>query len=276
MIELPEAVVMAEQINNTLLGKKILCVIANHTPHTFAWYTGNPENYNSLLAGKIIHDAEAIGDHIEIKVEDMILHLSTPIRYHDASAKRPLKHQLLIEFDDATAVSATVQMWGNLLCFKAGETNGLDYYNHSWSQPSPLSDAFDKDYFIGLFQKADKKLSAKAFLATEQRIQGIGNGVLQDILWTACIHPKRKLNSMTDSEIDHMYNAIKFVLKQMVLKKGRDTEKDLFGRSGGYKTVLSKNTVNEPCPICGTIIKKEAYLGGSIYFCEICQPCAKP
>lgn|GEM_PF-2077218 len=30
----------------------------------------------------------------------------------------------------------------------------------------------------------------KAFLATEQRIPGLGNGVLQDILWTARIHPK--------------------------------------------------------------------------------------
>ena len=50
-----------------------------------------------------------------------------------------------------------------------------------------------------------------------------------------------------------------------------DGELDLFGHAGGYKTILCKNTVNKPCPACGTIIKKEAYIGGSIYYCEKCQ-----
>ncbi len=52
---------------------------------------------------------------------------------------------------------------------------------------------------------------------------------------------------------------------------GRDTERDLFGNLGGYKTIMSKNTVDKPCPICNTTIKKEAYLGGSIYYCTSCQ-----
>ena len=57
----------------------------------------------------------------------------------------------------------------------------------------------------------------------------------------------------------------------MAVQGGRDTEKDLFGNAGGYKTILSKNTVNEPCPKCNTEIRKEAYLGGSIYYCPCCQ-----
>jgi formamidopyrimidine-DNA glycosylase len=35
--------------------------------------------------------------------------------------------------------------------------------------------------------------------------------------------------------------------------------------------VNPKKTVNKPCPECNTLIKKENYLGGSIYFCEKCQ-----
>jgi len=57
----------------------------------------------------------------------------------------------------------------------------------------------------------------------------------------------------------------------MVSKGGRDTELDLFRTPGSYKTILCKNTVNKPCLVCGTIIKKEAYMGGSIYYCEKCQ-----
>jgi formamidopyrimidine-DNA glycosylase len=57
----------------------------------------------------------------------------------------------------------------------------------------------------------------------------------------------------------------------MKTQGGRDTENDLFDRPGEYKTKLSKNTVGQPCPICGTLIRKEAYLGGSIYYCAKCQ-----
>ncbi|MCK9356230.1 MAG: endonuclease VIII, partial [Dehalococcoidia bacterium] len=37
------------------------------------------------------------------------------------------------------------------------------------------------------------------------------------------------------------------------------------------KTILSRNTVGQPCPACGTSIQKEAYMGGSIYYCATCQ-----
>jgi formamidopyrimidine-DNA glycosylase len=58
----------------------------------------------------------------------------------------------------------------------------------------------------------------------------------------------------------------------MTEQGGRDTERDLFGQPGGYRTILSKNTVGTGCPACGTMIGKEPYLGGAIYYCEICQP----
>jgi formamidopyrimidine-DNA glycosylase len=47
--------------------------------------------------------------------------------------------------------------------------------------------------------------------------------------------------------------------------------KDLFGQYGKYQTKLSKKTLGTPCPRCKNIIQKEAYLGGSIYYCSECQ-----
>jgi len=93
----------------------------------------------------------------------------------------------------------------------------------------------------------------------------------QDILWTAKIHPKRKMSTLSEDELKEMYKSLKNVLMDMMVQGGRDTERDLFGNHGGYKTILSKKTVGKPCPICNTIIKKEAYLGGSIYYCPSCQ-----
>jgi formamidopyrimidine-DNA glycosylase len=57
----------------------------------------------------------------------------------------------------------------------------------------------------------------------------------------------------------------------MTDKGGRDMEKDLYGQPGGYVCLLSKNTLDKPCPVCGETLVRQAYLGGNIYFCPGCQ-----
>lgn len=57
----------------------------------------------------------------------------------------------------------------------------------------------------------------------------------------------------------------------MIDLSGRDTEKDFLGNKGNYITKMSKTGIKNPCEKCDGNIKKEAYLGGSIYYCENCQ-----
>lgn len=272
MLELPEAAVIAQQINDTIAGKRIMNVTAAHSPHKFAWYFGDPLNYHALLAGKTIGSAAGYGGMVEIKVEDAVVLLGdgVGVRFHSENEQRPQKHQLLIEFEDFSALSASVQMYGGLWCFKEGEFDNK-YYHIAKAKPSPLSAGFDKTYFDGLLDENSGKLSAKAFLATEQRIPGLGNGVLQDILYNAKIHPKKKINTLGEAEKENLFHCIKSTLAEMTFQGGRDTERDLFGCPGGYQTKLSKNTMEKPCSACGSMIKKEAYLGGSIYYCGGCQ-----
>jgi formamidopyrimidine-DNA glycosylase len=271
MIELPEAVVIAQQISETLNGKRVAHAVANASPHKFAWYTGDPAEYNDRLAGKTVGSAEGVAGSIEMQVGNMLLVVGAPIRYHLQREKRPKKHQLLVEFEDGTAISSSAQMWGGFFCFPVGEKGAFADYDVAKARPSPLTDAFDRAYFDTLFDDNTPKLSAKAFLATEQRIPGLGNGVLQDILWTARIHPRRKMGELSERAINDMFAAVRQVLAEMTLQGGRDTERDLFGRPGGYKTILSRNTVDTPCPACSTTIQKEPYMGGSIYYCAGCQ-----
>jgi Formamidopyrimidine-DNA glycosylase len=274
MIELPEAYVLASQIEQTLVGKTIRSAAANTHPHGFATYTGDPTSYNAMLAGKKITKAgadlgtSAIWDsNVEIICGNMLLSISTPIKYHAPGEKLPAKHQLLLEFEDGSHMSCTVQMWGSMFC--------VPYFENAERRkqgPSPLADAFDKEYFASLWDGVKPTMSAKAFLATEKRIPGLGNGVLQDILFNAGIHPKRKLQTMSIEEKDNLFHSVKFTLKEMKDCGGRDTEKDLFNHKGGYQTILSNKTLIYPCRICGNGLKREAYLGGNIYYCPVCQP----
>ena len=119
MIELPEVFVLAEQIQETLVGKRIRNVIANSQPHGFALYTEDPAAYGKLLIGKKITGAKAdlgtgqIWDcNVEISCEDMLLCISTPIKYHAPGEALPGKHQLLLEFEDHSHMNCTVQLWG--------------------------------------------------------------------------------------------------------------------------------------------------------------------
>lgn len=276
MIELPEAYVLSEQINQALVGKTVMNVTANAHPHTFAWYTGDPNTYHEKLYGKKITSSNpgtgyTCGGNVEILCDDMLMVISTPIKYHAPGGKLPAKHQLLIEFEDNSHMSCTVQMWGAMLCFTAGE-DGLPNNYVCNRCPDPLTEAFNEAYFNTLWENTKQSLTVKAFLATEQRIPGLGNGVLHDILWNANIHPKCKLQNLNNEEKEKLYHSIKSTLLAMRVQGGRDTERDLFGNKGGYKTILSANTLKYACPVCGNDIIRESYLGGNIYYCPVCQP----
>jgi formamidopyrimidine-DNA glycosylase len=273
MIELPEAFTLATQINKTIIGKKIAKVTAAHTPHKLAWYYGDPDQYSSLLVGHSIDKTEAFGALVQIDVADSAILFGDGVnlRFHEKKDSHPKKHQLLVEFEDLTAISASVQMYGGVGCFREGTLDN-PYYQVAREKPSPLTKKFSEKYFLGLISAPEvQKLSAKAFLATEQRIPGIGNGVLQDILLSARVHPKKKINTFSDKEKKYLFNSTKTVLQEMSQKGGRDTEKDLFGNPGGYETKLSKMTFGRRCQNCGSTISRENYLGGSIYFCAKCQ-----
>lgn len=106
MIELPESYVLMDQINKEIRGKKIVKAEANHSPHGFALYSGNPAEYNEKLAGKTIICADIYSGNIRIKADDMILIITTPIRYHKKNAKLPDKHQLYLE------------LWSRISCIR--------------------------------------------------------------------------------------------------------------------------------------------------------------
>ncbi|MBE0430582.1 MAG: endonuclease VIII [Dehalococcoidia bacterium] len=272
MLEIPEAAVLAAQCNEALAGKKICNVVAGQSPHKFAWYCGDPQRYGSFLTGKTITETRSYGGLVEITAGDakLLFGDGVNLRYYTESERLPARHQLLLEFDDGSSLVGSVQMYGGLWAFREGEFDSK-YYLIARTRPSPLSAGFDRAYFSSLFEESPARLSLKAFLATEQRIPGLGNGVLQDILFNAGMHPRKKRDPLSAEDQQLLFDSIKSTLSEMTAQGGRDTEHDLWGRPGGYRTRLSKNTVGRPCSVCGTPIKKEAYLGGSVYYCDKCQ-----
>lgn len=273
MIELPESLTLAKQLNETIQGKTIAEVDAEHTRHSFAWYVGDPKEYDEKIAGKVIGKATGIGSMVEIEVEDyrFVVGDGANVRYFPAGKKLPDRYQTRITFEDDSSMICTVQMYGAMFLFRPVEYDNF-YYWVGKEKPMPGTKEFDYEYFCSLREGVSEKLSVKAFLATEQRIPGLGNGVLQDILLKAGLHPKRKLFTLEEADWKRAYDAVLSVLEEMTAAGGRDTEKDLFGCVGGYQTKLSKKNVGGYCPLCGSPIEKQAYMGGTVYVCPACQP----
>lgn len=179
MWELPEAQVIATQLNAVARGKRISAVTAAASPHKFAWYYGDPQEYAGRLGGKSVGASRAVGGFIEINVEDVTLLLGdgATLRLYPAGEKRPVKHQLLLEFADGDALIGSVQMYGGFWCFPRG---GFDnpYYLAAQEKPSLFSAEFDECFFHGMTDDpAVQKLCVKSFLATEQRIPGLSNSM---------------------------------------------------------------------------------------------------
>jgi formamidopyrimidine-DNA glycosylase len=273
VIELPEAITLARQLDAAVQGRRITEVVAASSPHRFAWYHGDPADYPALLRGKTVGAASQHGGFVELTVADarLLLCEGVALRHYGPGERRPPKHQLLLELDDGAALVASVQMYGGLWAYPAGAFTNA-YLERAQRAPSPLSEAFDLPYFDLLAcPPAVRKLSLKAFLATEQRVPGLGNGVLQDVLHCAGLHPRRTLASLDGDALGALHGAVVSTLAAMAHAGGRDTERDLHGRPGGYATQLSRRTLGRPCRRCGATIVKEPYLGGAIYWCPGCQ-----
>lgn len=273
MIELPESQTLASQMNNTLRGKKVTRIQAGLSPHKFFFTRDGGKDYDALLRGKTLGETLPLGIYTETLAGDVafLCGEGLNLRYIAPGEAPPQKLQLLIDLEDGSMLAGTVSMYGAAWVYPTG-TFTNPYYLVAKEKPSPLTAAFDEGYFDAIVREAKPTLSAKGLLATEQRIPGLGNGTAQDILFLSGIHPKAKVSSLDDKKLAKLYKTLKETLVEMTRLGGRDTEKDLFGQPGGYKTLLSAKTWKNPCPVCGGEIQKQNFLGGSIYFCPTCQP----
>lgn len=273
MLELPEVLNRARELAQYAVGKTVQEVFPPTSHHKFCWFSGEPETYRDRLTGRTVEGASGFGIYVEIAFSGGIfLCLNDGItpRLLSPSDARPDKYQLLITFKDGSALVFTIGMYGGILLHD-GVMEG-DYYLASRERVSPLSEAFTPEYLASLIASVRPSTSVKGLLATEQRIPGLGNGVLQDILWTARIHPRRKAGSLSVEEVRRLCESVRRVLADMTARGGRSSERNLLGQPGGYVTKMGKDALKRGCPACGGEVKKEAYLGGAVYFCPSCQP----
>jgi len=176
MIELPEAVTLARQMNEALAGKRIVAAsIAEKRPK---WMFLNlvPEQYTKKLAGVRVDEVTSDGKWIFSKLDSgeifLLGEMFGHIRYHHSEEAPPKKHHMLVTFDDGSQLSITIQMWGCTQVLTPQEVEDHPYAGHRG--PSPIDNQFTPKRFESILDTYGKRGNKpiKAFLTHEGNISG--------------------------------------------------------------------------------------------------------
>jgi formamidopyrimidine-DNA glycosylase len=111
---------------------------------------------------------------------------------------------------------------------------------------------------------ARRRGGIKAVLMDQGFVAGVGNLLADEALWQAHIHPRRRIESLTEEERIRVHEAIQKVLRESVrlydfVPRKRSWLLHVRGRPGAL------------CPRCGTPLARTVAGGRTTYFCPRCQ-----
>lgn len=275
MFELPEYTTLSRQMNATLTGKTVQRGTLGNSPHKFVWYNRKPEEFEDLTRGKRVGLARVRGRWLTLDLEPgtrlLLGECGGRVLFHAPGAPLPEKYHLLLSFTDGSALTAMTAMWGAMELYEVGLELERQYIKDM--RVTPVDAAFTFGYFSSLIDEllTGPKRSVKSLLTQDQLIPGLGNAIAQDILFHACLHPRRSLADLTPGQRRDLFAAIVDTVREVTEKGGRNDEFDLFGKPGGYLRIMDNAAAGKPCPECGHTVEKMQYLGGACYFCPKCQ-----
>jgi formamidopyrimidine-DNA glycosylase len=149
--------------------------------------------------------------------------------------------------------------------------------------PEPLEDDFQAAAFARQLRKSRQPIKVK--LLDQSLVAGIGNIYASEALFRAGISPRRPANRLTIREVEKLRAAIRRVLAAAIrcgstiplnFAPGKTGGLFYFGRAPGgpdyYQERLSVyDRAGQPCPQCGSIIRRMVQASRSTFFCPRCQ-----
>jgi formamidopyrimidine-DNA glycosylase len=138
--------------------------------------------------------------------------------------------------------------------------------------PEPLTAEFTFDALKKVLGKTSR--AVKTVIMDQEKIAGVGNIYADEALWYAKIHPETAANSLSDSKIEALYQGIIKSIEQGIADRGTSVDDylDIYGKEGGHaKNLQVFRQDGDPCPRCGTVIKKIRVGGRGTHFCPSCQ-----
>src|SRR5215204_743462 len=138
--------------------------------------------------------------------------------------------------------------------------------------PEPLEEEFEWNYLPR--EIGSRRAQIKPLLLDQKIVSGIGNIYVDEILYDARLHPRRKANTLSEGEWKALYDAIRSNLAAGVKHRGTTVRlfRDVLDRLGEHQNhlrIFEKH--GQPCPGCEGEVVREKVSGRPSHFCPECQ-----
>jgi formamidopyrimidine-DNA glycosylase len=131
-----------------------------------------------------------------------------------------------------------------------------------------LSPAFTRERFRTIIA-GNSRRQVRVLINDHTVLSAIGNAYADEILFEARIHPKTFSGRLSEEETGRLFDAIGSVMAwgaRMVQEAARPIQVKV------REHLKVRNRKGEPCPRCGTTIRREGVRGHDTFFCPSCQP----
>jgi len=272
MPELPEVEALALDLSGRLEGRAIAKV---HLAAFSALKTFDPPL--SAVEGAFVDGVTRHGKFLDISVGGLhlVLHLARAgwVRWRDevpSVPPRPSTKSTLaarIVLDDDTGLDVT----------EAGTRKSLALYvvrspadveGIARLGPDPLGDGFTLQVLSDILQKAGRA-QIKGVLRYQSNIAGIGNAYSDELLHAARLSPFKPSNSLTQTELETLYGAIRGVIGDAVTRSRGLAASQLKGEKKTNMAVHGR--AGEACPVCGDVVREVSFADSSLQYCPTCQ-----
>lgn len=277
-IELPEAKILAEQMNRVLKDKRIKGYHLRDCERLqkIGFINRDIKAFDQLVNRKV-ESVTSRGNAIRMELDEGMNIILFPeyggeVFYHSSGTAVPEKYHLKIDFCDKTALTVRLTSMGGIQVLKDAELKSSYVFKRDFNLEilSPVDEDFTFERFSKLLAKNNKALKS-VLVGKDAVVVGLSNSAFQDIIYRAKLHPKRKASELKSHEQKALYDAVRLVLQERIRLNGKNQFFDLHQNQGRYTPAMGPNMRKQKCPACGTIIEELSLGGGKVFVCSKCQ-----
>jgi formamidopyrimidine-DNA glycosylase len=275
--ELPEVEVVRRGVERWVAGRTIESATVLH-PRAARRHTEGPADLAARLTGRLVSGARRRGKYLWLPVGDeeaLLAHLGMSGQLIVGEPDRPYEKHLRARFtfaDDGPDLRFIDQRTFGHLMLTATEDGVPVPIAHI--APDPLEKVFDEDVFFQALRR--RRTGLKRALLDQSLISGVGNIYADEALWRAKLHWARPTETLTRAEAGRVLEAAREVMGAALLVGGTSFDSlyvDVNGESGYFDRSLNVyGREDEPCPRCGSPVRRDAFMNRSSYTCPTCQP----
>ncbi len=137
----------------------------------------------------------------------------------------------------------------------------------------PLDPAFDDARFADALRS--RSSGVKKLLLDQALVSGVGNIYADEALWRARVHPETPGSALGPRKARELLARLREVFAQALAEGGTSFDAqyvNVNGQAGYFAHSLNAyGRTGQPCPRCGTPIKRVPFGGRSSHFCPRCQ-----